>query len=68
MASFSAFGIAFLAGYSTDILFQLLDRIVDAVSQQLRRSPGAANHAARAEAAVTAHGARPSGERSRPAV
>jgi hypothetical protein len=32
--SLSAFGIAFLAGYSTDILFRLLDRMVDAMGEQ----------------------------------
>jgi len=39
LSSLSAFGIAFLAGYSTDILFQLLDRLVEAASAQIRRSP-----------------------------
>ena len=35
----SAFGIAFLAGYGTDIFFQLLDRMVQAATQQIRGKP-----------------------------
>jgi hypothetical protein len=46
-ASLSSFSIAFLAGYGTDILFQLLDRLVDLVSQQFRKPP--ANGAAQAK-------------------
>ena len=68
VSSFSAFGIAFLAGYSTDILFLLLDRMVDVASQQLRKSTAMADHASRVDAGVMAHASRPSGERSRPAV
>ena len=34
--SISSFGIAFLAGYSTDILFQLLDRMVQGMGQQVQ--------------------------------
>jgi hypothetical protein len=37
IATLSPFSIAFLAGYGTDLLFQLLDRLVDAVSQQFRK-------------------------------
>jgi hypothetical protein len=39
LISFSSFGVAFLAGYSTDILFSLLDRMVESANQQLRKSP-----------------------------
>jgi hypothetical protein len=67
MASISAFGIAFLAGYGTDILFELLDRMVAGITAQIRKLPSPLDPRGGPEAGATAGGAPASGAQAQPA-